>query len=164
MSRLVLFIFTNLLRHRSLSATTSELLEFKVKLVQPPRDKIQALLRNEIESYDRVYLVLDALDESPGDLSTQICRFALSLPGNTRILCTSRRIPTIMKTFSGDQVHILDLATQKKPRDDDVRMYVDSFFSDDEDSAHSLRDLVERTNNLNRAIITSKVLDRACGM
>lgn len=158
MSELVAYILKSLLQHRALSITTKSLTPIMVKPgARPSDDEIMALVREEIRSYHRVYLVLDALDESPGEMPTKIRRFVVeNLPENVSLLCTSRRIQSIMHAATlGEQV--LDL----KSHVEDMRTYIDSFFLDASDDFCRL---VARTGDVDQALLTSKVLERARGM
>ena len=114
-----------------------------------------SLLCDEIKTYDRVYVVLDALDESHNDISIKVRHSLIhDLPDNVSLLCTSRRIPEIMNTFAGDQ--LFDITAQNK----DLRKYVEAFFED----TPGLCDLVKRTNGVDQETVTSKVLEKARGM
>lgn len=168
--KLVAFMLKQLVLHRALTTTTEKLLPIVGKPdTQLADEDILTLLSNEIGSYDQVYLVLDALDESPGDMSSLICPYILAnFPPNLSLLCTSRRIQAIIDTFTDIRVQVLDLSTQIQARDDDMRMYVDTFFSEGLDPTKSFRNLIARAKyqgkQLDKETLTVRVLERARGM
>jgi ATP/maltotriose-dependent transcriptional regulator MalT len=156
MPNLFTYILKQLLLHRALSTTTGKLLPYQRKPpARPSEAEILSLLCEEIKTYDRVYVVLDALDESRNDIAIKV-RYSLihDLPDNVSLLCTSRRIPEIEKTFAGDQ--LFDITANNE----DMRKYVEAFFED----TTGLCDLVARTHEVDQETITSKVLERARGM
>jgi hypothetical protein len=68
------------------------------------QDTVISLLRAEIETYERVYLVLDALDETSEDLGPSLRDFLVTkLPEHLSILCASRPHENIMNTFRDDE-------------------------------------------------------------
>jgi ATP/maltotriose-dependent transcriptional regulator MalT len=156
MSNLFAYILKQLLLHRALSTTTEKLLPYQRKPpARPSETEILSLLCDEIKTYDRVYVVLDALDESRNDIAIKVHHSLIhDLPDNVSLLCTSRRIPEIMKTFAGDQ--LFDITAHNE----DLRKYVKAFFED----TPGLCDLVARTNEVDQETVASKVLERARGM
>jgi ATP/maltotriose-dependent transcriptional regulator MalT len=156
MPNLFIYILKQLLLHRALSTTTGKLLLYQRKPpARPSEAEILLLLCEEIKTYDRVYVVLDALDESRNDIAIKVRHSLIhDLPDNISLLCTSRRIPEIEKTFAGDQ--LFDITANNE----DMRKYVEAFFED----TTGLCDLVARTHEVDQETITSKVLERARGM
>jgi hypothetical protein len=155
--QLMEFILKQLLYHRALSSTTEKLLRYRAKPPSRPNEsEILTLLQEEIRTYTRVFLVLDALDESPGEMGMSIRHFILSnLPDNVSLLCTSRDIPEITRSFDGE------MRIDINAHDSDLRVYLHSYLQ----SAPKLRTLMARVvPALNEKAISSKVLKKAHGM
>lgn len=159
MPKLVAYILKTLIQHRALSATTQILVSVMAKPgARPSDDEILSLVCTEIRSYDRVYLVLDALDESPGNISTAIRSFIVnSLPENVSLLCTSRRIQRIMDAVTPAE-RFIDLTSHIE----DMEKYIDAVFSDP--GAGEFREVVSRTKDVDQDVLRLKVLERAQGM
>jgi hypothetical protein len=155
--QLMEFMLKQLLYHRALSSTTEKLLRYRAKPPSRPNEsEILTLLQEEIRTYTRVFLVLDALDESPGEMGMSICHFILdNLPNNVSLLCTSRDIPETTRSFDGEMR--MDIIAH----DSDLRVYLHSYFQ----LAPKLRALIPRVvPALNEEAISSDVLDKAGGM
>jgi hypothetical protein len=73
---------------------------------QPPEDDLKILIA-ELGTYTRVFLILDALDEAPGDMGMLIRTKLLSqLPSNVRAICTSRKLDDIIVSFDKDTAQV----------------------------------------------------------
>ena len=156
MPNLLAYILKQLLLHRALSTTMEKLLPYQRKPpVRPSEAEILSLLCDEIKTYDRVYVVLDALDESHNDITIKVRHFLIhDLPDNVSLLCTSRPIPEIRNIFADDQ--LFDITAHNE----DLRKYVKAFFEDNP----RLCNLIARTNEVDQETVTSKVLEKARGM
>lgn len=157
-SDLVAYILKTLIQHRALSTTTSKLAPIMAKPdARPSNEEVLSLVCEEIKSYDRLYLVLDALDESPSDMSTRLRRFVVdNLPPNVSLLCTSRRIQNIMDAATTAE-QVIALSSHLG----DMETYIASFFLD---SSSEFCQLVARTQDVDQSTLTSRVLERARGM
>ena len=103
---LALFLLFELMRRRALKSTIHEHQSCSShdEVHRTWQDTVLSLLRAEIETYERVYLVLDALDETSEDLGPSLRDFLVTnLPECLSILCTSRREQNIVNTFRDDE-------------------------------------------------------------
>jgi hypothetical protein len=82
--------------------------------------EIKSLMSSEIMEFDRIYVILDALDECPekGDLRFHLLNAIRSLPVDIKLLVTSRKIPSIKKDMIGGR--ILEI----RAAESDLRCYV----------------------------------------
>ena len=61
-------------------------------LARPKADELQNILREQIETYDRVYVIVDALDECASDVRRQVDHDLQNLnPEKVRLMITSRQ-------------------------------------------------------------------------
>ncbi|KAJ7584184.1 hypothetical protein C8J56DRAFT_1167001 [Mycena floridula] len=70
----------------------------------PCSQKVSDLLHSEIQTYQRVFIVTDALDEYPETLRKPFLDMLRNLPSNASLLVTSRHIPSTAAHF---QTHVL---------------------------------------------------------
>ncbi|KAJ7584197.1 hypothetical protein C8J56DRAFT_952863 [Mycena floridula] len=61
--------------------------------------KVSDLLHREIETYQRVFIVIDALDEYPENFRKPFMDMLRNLPSNASLLVTSRHIPSTAEYF-----------------------------------------------------------------
>ena len=114
---------------------------------------VVALLCDEIKTYDRIYLILDALDETSEDLGLSLLDFLVKkLPEHISILCTSRRHENIMNTFQDDET--IDITAHLE----DLISYIAARF----DSNSLLGRLWERS--LGKVAFIDKIVERSGGM
>ncbi|KAK0219050.1 hypothetical protein IW262DRAFT_1462672 [Armillaria fumosa] len=77
------------------------------KMPSPPLEDITSLLSEELESYDHVYIILDALDELNDDGCRKGVLDALKALGNQiRVLVTSRRLDTMQSFTEANKIKI----------------------------------------------------------
>ena len=121
----------------------------------PNVETIIQLSIDEINTYDRVYLVLDALDETPEDVNTRIRDYLTStFPSQLSILFTSRPIPSIAETFKGDKR--IDVIVQN----DDIWKYIREAF----EQSTQLRNVASRLKDIDEKGVGTRVVERARGM
>jgi hypothetical protein len=102
-----------------------------------------------------VFLVLDALDESPNEIGSSIRRYLVeNLPENVSLLCTSRDIPDITNSFLDDRR--LDIIAP----DSDLQTYIESYL----ESKPKLQRLLARASDLTQELLVSKVIRKGNGM
>ena len=92
---------------------------------QPTLDEVVKVLDTELQSYSRVFLVVDALDEcaNTGSL-VKLLRVLRSLRGPTNLMVTSRQLPFIEQYFRNT------MRQEIRADDDDVRKYVENLLFD----------------------------------
>ncbi|KAE8443682.1 hypothetical protein EG329_001454 [Mollisiaceae sp. DMI_Dod_QoI] len=92
----------------------------------PSSDEYLLMLKAQIKSFSRAFIVVDALDECLNDTETSTMDIFLKalhqLPGNTHILFTSRQDISIGQRIKADR------ELQIVASDDDLRAYFDSQF------------------------------------
>lgn len=154
--RLFSYMLKQLVLHRALASTTERLGLYRRKHpARPSEADILALLSAEIQTYDRVYIVLDALDESPGTMSLNLRQSLIQyLPDSASLLCTSRRMPDIMATFATDR--LFDITAHNE----DLMKFIGSVF----DESSRLRAVIQRSEGLDEEKLASIVLEKAKGM
>ena len=104
---IALFLLFELMQRRALKSTIDELPSCSShdEVRRTWQDTVLSLLRDEAKIYERIYLVLDALDETSEYLGPNLRDFlVLKLPKHISILCTSRRHENIMNTFRDDEM------------------------------------------------------------
>ena len=122
---------------------------------RPSLSEISRLLRSQVDKFDNVFIVIDALDECP-ELDQTRQAFLAEVRGllpNIRLMATSRNIPSIENIFKHDTR--LEIHAQ----DQDVRKFIESQMEHRDD----LVDLLEGHDDV-RSSITSKVLKKTNGM
>ncbi|KAK0219022.1 hypothetical protein IW262DRAFT_1558972 [Armillaria fumosa] len=123
-----------------------------------PKDKLVETLSKELQSFDRVYIVLDALDEyngNDGDRKGLINVVRDSLCTDTRLLVTSRDIgTTIGSLFEGGTR--LDIRATVE----DIGLYIESRF----DSSDRLEGHIKRVGPSLKSDIRTGVTSKAKGM
>lgn len=99
----------------------------KNERTRPLLDEISKALHSVVSNYSRVFLCIDALDESQ---TTDGCRtrflseiFNLQDKTGTSLFATSRFIPEIMQSFEGS------MSLEIRASNDDVRRYLDGHMS-----------------------------------
>jgi hypothetical protein len=116
---------------------------------RPTFDELSRLLELEMETYSKVFIVVDALDECREDDETcaKFLRFLRSLPENVSLMVTSRYIPSIAQGLNG--MERLDI----RATDKDVATYADNRINLAPQHITDLREL-----------IVSKIVKNADGM
>jgi hypothetical protein len=85
----------------------------------PPLDDVRTVLASEIGTYSKVFIVVDALDECPGDGTREsLLKELQGLAPSVRLLVTSRDLPSIAQ-------HLYDAERLDIPANNqDVQEYV----------------------------------------
>ena len=153
MTDVAFFILSLLVRRRALKTTIDRLGPYHMNGQSlPSLELVISLLCAEIETYERVYLVLDALDETSEDLGTSIRDFLVTkLPEHLSFLCTSRRHENIMNTFQDDET--IDITAHTE----DLKTYIAAKF----DSKPLLGKL---SGTIGKDAVIRKVIEKSGGM
>ena len=142
---LACFILSLLVRRRALKTTIDTLGPYhRHGQSRPSLELVIALLCDEIKTYDRIYLILDALG-----LRDFLVK---KLPEHISILCTSRRHENIMNTFRDDKT--IDITAHLE----DLITYIAARF----DSNSLLGRLSERS--IGKVAVIDKIVERSGGM
>lgn len=111
------------------SAATELYRRYHTRSTRPTRQEIQSLFESLLSDYQRVFIIIDALDEadvlqpSQADLLDEISRIQ-KLYGNVNLMATSRQRPDISARFdSCEQMCV-------RAHDDDLHVYLDSRMSE----------------------------------
>ncbi|PBK85125.1 hypothetical protein ARMGADRAFT_1018166, partial [Armillaria gallica] len=117
-------------------------------------DNLTEILAQELKSFDRVYIILDDLDEFPGNDGGQekLISVLRALGSNTRLLVTSRDIPAIGSLFETDTW--LDI----RATDEDIKAYIKTKLSSGRLAHH-----IKGRGDLREEILTG-VTSKADGM
>ncbi|KAK0502596.1 hypothetical protein EDD18DRAFT_697226 [Armillaria luteobubalina] len=133
--------------------------QFRLRGTWHPRlSTIIEILSQELQSFDRVYIVLDALDEyndNDGDREQLIDVMRKSLGNNTRLLVTSRDIGTTIGSLFEEDTRLDIRATGE-----DINLYIDSRLA----SSKRLSDHIKRGGPSLRSDIHAGVTTKADGM
>ena len=148
------FVLGLLVRRGALKTTIDMLGQYHRHDQSPPsKELVIRLLCDEVKTYERIYLVLDALDETSEDLGPSLRSFFVTkLPEPLSILCTSRRHPSIVNTFPDNET--IDITADTE----DMRTYIAAKF----DSNPLLGRLSGQTTG--KAAVINKVIERSGGM
>ncbi|KAK0730870.1 hypothetical protein B0H67DRAFT_563153 [Lasiosphaeris hirsuta] len=116
----------------------------KGKQTRPSSDEISIALQSVASVYSRVFVVIDALDESPKDYRSRFMSQVFSLQGKygANIFATSRFIPDITTMF--DQ----SMSMEIRASDDDIRRYLEGHIE------KAVPSFVMRDEELRERIIT----------
>ncbi|KAK3352642.1 hypothetical protein B0T25DRAFT_189655 [Lasiosphaeria hispida] len=116
----------------------------KDKQTRPSFDEISIALQSVASLYSRVFVVIDALDESPRDCRSRFMSQIFSLQGKcgANIFATSRFIPDITTIF--DQ----SVSMEIRASDDDIRRYLEGHI------AEVVPSFVKKNEELQKHIIT----------
>ena len=115
---------------------------------RPSLNETSRLLRSQVDKFDKVFIVIDALDECP-ELDQTRQAFLAEVRGllpKVRLMVTSRNIPSIENIFKHDTR--LDI----RAREEDVKKFIESQMAHRDD----LVDLLEGHDDV-RSSITSRV-------
>ncbi len=121
----------------------------------PTVKEIARLLRCQVENFDEVFIVIDALDECPEVDQTRkdfLAEVRGLLP-KVRIMVTSRQLLSIEGMIKDD------IRLDIRAREQDVRKFIESQIEQQE----GLVDLLEGHDDV-RTMITTKVLEKTNGM
>ena len=94
--------------------------EFRDKQRRPRLTNLIDVLRSEIQTYSKVFCIIDALDECPEDYQEELITKLESISSTVYLMVTSRPLDLIKLQFPG-ACHLDIYAT-----DGDVRKYIDS--------------------------------------
>lgn len=122
---------------------------------RPSINETARLLRSQVEKFDKVFIVVDALDECP-ELEQTRKTFLAEIRGllpKVRLLVTSRNMPSIENMFRNDTR--LDIRAQ----DEDIRKFIESQMDHRDELVASL----EGHDDV-RSDITLRVLEKTNGM
>ena len=122
---------------------------------RPDLNEIASLLRTQVERFDEVFIVIDALDECPDLNQTRknlLAKVRCLLP-KARLMITSRHTPSIEKMFKHD-TH-LEIRAQNQ----DVREFIKSQL----EQRDELVDLLEDHEDVQSSIIAT-ILEKTNGM
>jgi len=120
----------------------------------PSIETVRQLLFAEIYTYDRVYLVLDGLDETSEDVNLRIRDDLTTFPSQLSILFTSRNIFRIAQTFASDE------SIEVIPQNDDIWKYIRQTFQE----SNQLREVVSRLKGIDENGVGTIVVQKARGM
>ena len=122
---------------------------------RPSLNEIARLLRSQVEKFDEVFIVIDALDECPEQ--DQIRKFFLAelraLVPKVSLMVTSRDMPSIENMFKHD------IRLEIRAQDQDIRAFIKSQI----EQRDGLVDLLEGHNDVRSRIIAT-VLEKTNGM
>jgi hypothetical protein len=116
---------------------------------RPTFDELSKLLELEMETYSKVFIVVDALDECREDVETRakFLRLLRFFPKNISLMVTSRYIPSIAQGLNG--MERLDI----RATDKDIATYADNRINL---APQHIKDL--------RELIINKIVKNADGM
>ena len=122
---------------------------------RPSLNEIVTLLRSQVEKFNKVFIVIDALDECPelGGTRKDFLSEVRSLVPTVRLMVTSRHDLAIESTFKHDTR--LEIQAQ----DQDVRKYIESQM----ERRHELADLLNDHDDI-RSEIIAVILSKTNGM
>ena len=122
---------------------------------RPSLNEIVGLLRSQVEGFDELFIVIDALDECPEQDQTRKSFLAQvrALPPKARLMVTSRNVPVIERMFKND------MCIEIRAQDQDIMTFINSQMEQQDEFADLLEDHEEV-----RSDITATVLDKANGM
>jgi hypothetical protein len=146
------------LAFRGLTSGSTELLQMKHKDLglRPSLSTLTTLLKAEIETYSRLFIVVDALDECfpeqvRGDLLDELR--SLTIIPHTKLMVTSRDIPSIERAIKAD-ITIEIVAT-----DSDIKSHVEGRISKDA----MLKRLITKAPSMEEKVV-HRVVEKAQGM
>jgi hypothetical protein len=116
---------------------------------RPTLDQLTNILISEIQTYSKVFIVVDALDECREDDETRATLLEVfrSLPGQVNLMVTSRDLPSIARDFEGTKrLHI-------RAKDDDIKIYIEGRIAS---GRRHLKQLQE--------VIVNRIVENAKGM
>jgi hypothetical protein len=121
------------------------------KKTDPKVDELTRLLVQEIKTYARVFVVIDALDEYPerNDTRARLLAEIGNLPQNTSILVTSRHSPKIEDSFKN--VPQIDI----RATDDDVKRYIETRIANERSLAKHVRSDPVLRENIIKTVVES---------
>lgn len=113
------------------------------------REERSILLRSEVSQFARVFIVVDALDESPETKGArrEIVSELKELGSKANILVTSRPLPLIEQDFRSC------LRLEIRAQDDDVRTYIRGRLENDQTLVHHLRITPVLATEIEEAIV-----------
>lgn len=98
---------------------------------EPKYEELRMVFLAIIRQFDRVFFVLDALDECTLDQRKDLCEFLLSIADNSststnqgtlKLLVTSRKEPDIEQAFHKKSIPTVEIDAEKV--DKDIKIYV----------------------------------------
>lgn len=122
---------------------------------RPSLNEVARLLRSQVEKFDAVFIIIDALDECPERDQTRksfLAEVRALLP-KVSLMVTSRNMPSIENMFKHD------MRLEIRAQDRDIRRFIKSQM----EQRDELVDLLEGHNDV-RSSITEMVLEKTNGM
>ena len=95
---------------------------------QPKYAELKAVFLAVIKQFDRIFFVLDALDECTLDQRKDLCEFILSIAGTTsnqgivKLFIASRKVPDIERAFQQKSIPTIEVEAAKV--NSDIELYV----------------------------------------
>lgn len=123
------------------------------KQTRPSIEDYTGLLHAAVQSFDKVYVVVDALDECPETDGTRKSLIAELRALNINVLITSRDLPIIQNHLSNA------VRLEIRASEEDIQEYIQYRIRESD----RIATYVERSPEL-RDLITSKILQNAKGM
>lgn len=149
LSELIAAILKQIAQDHLTASNEASLLKYKRHKSYPMLEDLLTVLKIEMKTYSSVFIVIDALDECQDNTRGKLLGSLRALPGNVKLLVTSRRLPSIAVDFQGDG-HLPISAN-----DNDMRTYI-------MDRIGSVKKMEKQP--VLREEIVSRVLQKADGM
>lgn len=124
-------------------------------MTRPTINEIATLLRSQVEQFDQVFVMIDALDECPE--ADQIRKIFLAetrgLLPKVRLMITSRELQSIQSTFE------MDTRIEIRAQEQDLRIFIESQVVQKDE----LADLLDGHEDVQSSIFAT-VLEKTSGM
>ncbi|KAL8811285.1 MAG: hypothetical protein Q9200_001920 [Gallowayella weberi] len=122
---------------------------------RPALSDLSRLLASQVQLFDKVFVLVDALDECPDHDGTRASFLSnvYELPASTKLMVTSRDLPSIASLFKDD------LRLDIRAREEDVKLFIESQM----EQRRELNDLLENRDDI-RSIIAKTIVDLSNGM
>ncbi|KAF8873311.1 hypothetical protein BD779DRAFT_1451983 [Infundibulicybe gibba] len=151
-SQLAEVILTQLARRRITQSGLESLRKWRKAGNHPTSDKLFDILKAEVESYDRVFVVIDALDEADTEIWTQLLGCLRPLRGIS-LIATSRDTGEI--EFGLRPYERLDITVDEE----DVRKYIEGRL----ESSGKFKRLLKTRRGVHEEIVAG-IMNKADGM
>jgi hypothetical protein len=122
---------------------------------RPSLEQISRLLHSQVQKYNTVFIVIDALDECPeaGQVRKHFLAEVRRLRPDVQIMVTSRHLPSIESTFSQDK------RLEVRAHEEDVQTFIESRMA----TRTELSDVLYGHDDV-RSIIVATLLKKTHGM
>ncbi|KAL8820153.1 MAG: hypothetical protein Q9223_001570 [Gallowayella weberi] len=122
---------------------------------RPALSDLSRLLASQVQLFDKVFVLVDALDECPDHDGTRASFLSnvYELPASTKLMVTSRDLPSIASLFKDD------LRLDIRAREEDVKLFIESQM----EQRRELNDLLENRDDI-RSIIAKTIVDLSNGI